>query len=196
MTTLLFNISEIQSSLNKELHDVRVENCEIQGSNSSLKIANVATQGSSNSLRIERNSEEIKFLEKKFTTELSRYHIKEEKTISYVFSAPPRNRYFAGQTEEIQELKRVLQVEETLKERKVRVAAVCGLGGETSLASEYAHQMKDFYKGGVYWFSAEEDSVNLSPGFKNEFYPLQRGFQSFVNSAWISRGFRVDTNKC
>ena len=40
------------------------------------------------------------------------------------------------------------------------------------------------------------DSVNLSPGFKNEFYPLQRGFRSFVNSAWISRGFRVDTNKC
>ena len=39
-------------------------------------------------------------------------------------------------------------------------------------------------------------SVNLSPGFKNEFYPLQRGFRSFVNSAWISRGFRVDTNKC
>ena len=39
-------------------------------------------------------------------------------------------------------------------------------------------------------------SVNLSPGFKNEFYPLQRGFQSFVNFAWISRGFRVNTNKC
>ena len=39
-------------------------------------------------------------------------------------------------------------------------------------------------------------SVNLSPGFKNDFYPLQRWFRSFVNSAWISRGFRVDTNKC
>ena len=33
------------------------------------------------------------------------------------------------------------------------------------------------------------NSVNLSPGFKNEFYRLQRGFRSFVNSAWISRGF-------
>ena len=162
LTTLLFNISEIQSSLNKKLHDVRsrVESCEIQGSNNSLKIANVATQGSSNSLRIERNSEEIKLLEKKFTTELSRYHIKEDETISYVFSAPPRNRYFAGRTEEIQELKRILQVEETLKDKKVRVAAVCGSGGvgKTSLASEYAHQMKDFYKGGVYWFSAEDDT--------------------------------------
>ena len=148
MTTLLFNISEIQSSFNKELHDLRsrVENCEIQGS--------------SNSLSIERNSEKIELLEKKFTTELSRYHIKEEETIPYVFSAPPRNRYFAGRTEEIQELKRILQVEETLKDKKVHVAAVCGLGGvgKTSLASEYAHQMKDFYKGGVYWFSAEDDT--------------------------------------
>ena len=39
-------------------------------------------------------------------------------------------------------------------------------------------------------------SVNLSPGFKNEFYPLQRGFRNFVNSAWISRGFCVDSSKC
>ena len=54
----------------------------------------------------------------------------------------------------------MLQVEETLKEKKVHVAAVCGLGGvgKTGLASEYAHQMKDFYKGGVYWFSAEDDT--------------------------------------
>ena len=86
---------------------------------------------------------------------------REEETIPYVFSAPPPNRYFAGRTEEIQELKRVLQVEETLKDEKVRAAAVCGLGGvgKTSLASEYAHQMKDFYKGGVYWFSAEDDTL-------------------------------------
>ena len=148
MTKLLLNISEIQSSLNKELQDVRsrVEKCEIQGNDNSLSIV--------------RNCEEIKLLEKKFTTELSRYHIKEEETIPYVFSAPPRNRYFAGRTKEIQKLKRILQVEETLKERKVCVTAVCGLGGvdKTSLASEYAHQMKDFYKGGVYWFSVEDDT--------------------------------------
>ena len=42
----------------------------------------------------------------------------------------------------------------------------------------------------------KDGSVNLSLGCKNEFYPLQRGFRSFVNSAWISRGFCVDTNKC
>ena len=176
MTALLLNISEIQSSLNNELYNVRlrVEKCEIQGSKNSIKIENCESQGgknsskiekceiqcSNNSLKMARYSDEIKLLEKKFTTELSRYHIKEEETIPYVFSAPPQNRYFAGRTEEIQELKRVLQVEETLKGKKVRVAAVCGLGGvgKTSLASEYAHQMKDFYKGGVYWFSAEDDT--------------------------------------
>ncbi len=111
-------------------------------------------------MRVEKNSEEIKLLEKKVTTELSRFYIKEEEKIPYVFSAPPRNRYFAGRREEIQELKRILKVEETLHEKKARVAAVSGLGGigKTSLVSEYAHQMKDFYKGGVYWFSAEDDT--------------------------------------
>ncbi len=141
MTTLFSNVTEIQLNLSKEIDNLhmRVKKCEIQG---------------------DKNSKEIKDLEKKVTTELSRFNIKEEEKIPYVFSAPPRNRYFAGRTEEIQELKRILKVEETLSEKKVRVAAVCGLGGigKTSLVSEYAHQMKDFYKGGVYWFSAEDDT--------------------------------------
>ena len=153
MKTVLWNISEIQSNLNQEIHDLRMrlEKCEIQGSSNSLKIEECAIQGS-------ENSSEIKLLEKKFTTELSRFYIKEEEKITYVFTAPPRNRYFAGRAEEIKELKRILKIEETLNEKKVRAAAVCGLGGigKTSLVSEYAHQMKDFYKGGVYWFSAED----------------------------------------
>ena len=155
MKTVLWNISDIQSNLNQEIHDLRMrlEKCEIQGSSNSLKIEKCAIQGS-------ENSSEIKLLEKKFTTELSRFYIKEEEKIPYVFTAPPRNRYFAGRTKELHELKRILKVEETLNEKKVRVAAVCGLGGisKTSLVSEYAHQMKDFYKGGVYWFSAEDDT--------------------------------------
>ncbi len=155
MKTVLWNISEIQSNLNQEIHDLRMrlEKCEMQGSSNSLKIEECAIQGS-------ENSSEIKLLEKKFTTELSRFYIKEEEKIPYVFTAPPRNRYFAGRTKQIQELKRILKVEERLNEKKVRVGAVCGLGGvgKTSLVSEYAHQMKDFYKGGVYWFSAEDDT--------------------------------------
>ena len=162
MTAVLSNISEIQSNLNKEIDDLRmrVEKCEIQGSENSMKVEKTEIQRRENSLKIERNSEEIKLLEKTFTSELSRLYLKEEEKIPYVFSAPPRNRYFAGRTEEIEELKRILKVEETLNEKKVRVAAVCGLGGigKTSLVSEYAHQMKDFYKGGVYWLSAEDDT--------------------------------------
>ncbi|CAB4010735.1 Stress-induced-phospho 1 [Paramuricea clavata] len=183
ITTLLSNISEIQSTLNEEIDDLRmrVKNCEIQGANNTLKIEECEIQGANNTLkigkceiqganntleiekyktRIERYSEVIKLLEQKCTTELSRCYIKEEEKIPYVFTAPQRNRYFAGRIKEIQELKRILKVEETSKEKKVRVAAVCGLGGigKTSLASEYAHQMKDFYQGGVYWFSAEDDT--------------------------------------
>jgi parallel beta-helix repeat protein len=155
MTTLLSHISVIQSGLNQEIEDLRM-----QVANNSLRIEKYKTEATSNSMRIEGISEEIKLLEKKCTTELSRYYIKEEEKIPYVFTAPPRNRYFAGRTTEMQELKRILKVEETSKEKKVCVAAVCGLGGigKTSLASEYAHQMKDFYKGGVYWFSAEDDT--------------------------------------
>ena len=162
MATLLSNISEIQSTLNEEIDDLRmrVSKCEIQGANNTLQIQKHQIQRSNISLKVERHSEEIKLLEKKVTTELSRCYIKEEEKIPYVFTAPPRNRYFAGRTQEIQELKRILEVQETSNENKVRVAAVCGLGGigKTSLVSEYAHQMKDFYKGGVYWFSAEDDT--------------------------------------
>ena len=133
MTTLVSNITDIQSNLRKEIDDLRMS--------------------------VENIFKDIKLLDKR-TNELSRSYIKEEEKIPYVFTAPPRNRYFAGRTGEIQELKRILKVEETLNEKKVRVAAVCGLGGigKTSLVSEYAHQMKDFYKGGVYWFSAEDDT--------------------------------------
>ena len=140
MTTLRSCISDIQSNLNREIGDLRtgMKKCAAQ---------------------IDNNCKKIKLLDER-TNELSRCYVKEEEKIPYVFTAPPRNRYFAGRTEEIQELKRVLEVEETLNEKKVRVAAVCGLGGigKTSLVSEYAHQMKDFYKGGVYWFSAEDDA--------------------------------------
>ena len=153
MTTLRSNISEIESNFSREIGDLRtrIEKAEMQGTIKYLEIKQWA-------IRTANNSQKIKHLER--TNEVSRCYIKKEEKIPYVFTAPPRNRYFAGRTEEIQELKRVLKVEETLNEKKVRVTAVCGLGGigKTSLVSEYAHQMKDFYKGGVYWFSAEDDT--------------------------------------
>ncbi|XP_028392643.1 uncharacterized protein LOC114517183 [Dendronephthya gigantea] len=140
VSTVLLNIDEIQSKLKKEIDDLRekVEKIEIQAND---------------------NYKEIELLkEERFFGQLARY-IAEKEKLPYVFSAPARNRYFAGRIEEMKKLKHILKVEETSNEKKVRVAAVCGLGGigKTSLVTEYAHQMKDFYQGGVYWFSAEDD---------------------------------------
>ena len=143
------NIKKVQSYIEKEIDALhkRVEKCEEQ---------------------TDKNSKEIQLLEKTVRSELSRCSVKLEEEIPYVFSPPRRNQYFSGRTEELENIKCMLDVGETLKEKKVRVAAVCGLGGigKTSLASEYAHQMKDFYEGGVYWFSAEND-VRLNNTMKD-----------------------------
>jgi parallel beta-helix repeat protein len=152
MSELFVTLDEMQTILGKEIDDLRTrtEIAEMQGTTNSLTLKRHATQ-------IDSNCKKINLLDER-TNELSRF--KEEEKIPYVFTAPPKNGYFAGRTIEIEELKRILEVKETLNEKKVRVAAVCGLGGigKTSLVSEYAHQMKDFYKGGVYWFSAEDDA--------------------------------------
>ena len=152
---VLSKISEIEWNIHKEIADLhlKVEKCEIRSIDNSFRIERYAAQSLS-------NSKDIELLEKKFTSELSRYNVKIEERIPYIFTAPPRNRYFTGRNDEIENLKRILKLDKTSEEKKVRVAAVCGLGGngKTSLVSEYAHQMKDFYKGGVYWFSGEDDA--------------------------------------
>ncbi|XP_028391886.1 uncharacterized protein LOC114516561 [Dendronephthya gigantea] len=141
ISTVLLNINKIQSKLEKEIGDLleKVDNIEIQANN---------------------NYREIELLKEERSFGQLVMYITEKEKLPYVFSAPTRNRYFVGRIDEIEELKRILKVEETSNEKKVRVAAVCGLGGigKTSLVTEYAHQMKDFYKGGVYWFSAEDDT--------------------------------------
>ena len=145
---LLLNISNMQTNMSKDIEDLRTR---VDENEMGLKRLNN---------EFTESNKKIKLLDDKFTSELSRYHMKEKEKIPYVFLAPPRNPYFTGREKEIAELKRILKVEETMNEKKVRVAAVCGLGGigKTSLVSEYAHRMKDFYKGGVYWFSAEDDT--------------------------------------
>ena len=147
---LLLNISNMQTNMSKDIEDLRTR---VDENEMGIKRLNN---------ELTESNKKIKLIDDKFITcnELSRYHMKEKEKIPYVFLAPPRNRYFTGREKEIAELKRILKVEETMNEKKVRVAAVCGLGGigKTSLVSEYAHQMKNFYKGGVYWFSAEDDT--------------------------------------
>ena len=140
MDSLLNKLSNIKSNFEKELRALtwRVERCEKRGA---------------------ENSKEIKLLDKRFNTELSKFSSKQEEKIPYVFGAPDRNQYFFGRRKELQDLQRILQRDETGAEKEVRVAAVCGLGGvgKTSLVTEYAYRMKKHYLGGVYWFSAEDD---------------------------------------
>ena len=141
MRTLFQELGNIESSFDKELRELlrRIEKCEKLGT---------------------ENSKQIEDLDKKFTTELSKYHYKKEEKIPYVFDAPERNQYFSGRTRELLELERVLKRDDVKQEKKVCIAAVCGMGGigKTSLATEYAHKMKNYYQGGVYWFSAENDT--------------------------------------
>ena len=140
MNTLLEKLGDIKSNFDNELRELtlRIERCEKLGA---------------------ENSKELTLLGKKFNTELSKYHSKQEEKIPYVFDAPDRNQYFSGRTQELQDLERILKPDDTGMEEKVCTAAVCGLGGvgKTSLVNEYAHRMKNYYHGGVYWFSAEDD---------------------------------------
>lgn len=82
--------------------------------------------------------------------------------VPYMFCAPRQNPWFAGRLSEIEELTGLLHVDDgAARKPEVNIAAVCGLGGvgKTSLATEYAQQKKDYYTGGVYWFSGEDDTA-------------------------------------
>ena len=138
---MLEKLGDIKSNFDNELRELtsRIERCEKRGA---------------------ENSKELKLLDTKFHTELSKYHSKQEEKIPYVFDAPDRNQYFSGRTQELQDLGRILKPDDTGLGEKVCIAAVCGLGGvgKTSLVTEYAHMMKNYYHGGVYWFSADDDT--------------------------------------
>ena len=142
LNSLRNKLSDVESNFEKELRALtgRIEKCEKRGA---------------------ENSKEIKRLDKRFNTELSKFSSKQEEKIPYVFGAPDRNQYFSGRSKELQELQRILQPDDAGAEKKVRIAAVCGLGGvgKTSLVTEYAYRMKNHYLGGAYWFSAEDDMI-------------------------------------
>jgi tetratricopeptide (TPR) repeat protein/GTPase SAR1 family protein len=144
MNTFLEKLATIQSNFEKELCELlgRMEKCE--------------KRGAENTNKLERLHEKVE----KVNTELSKYYSEQEEKIPYVFDAPDRNRYFSGRTRELRDLQRILNLDDAGRERKVCVAAVCGLGGvgKTSLVTEYAYGMKKYYQGGVYWFSAEDDA--------------------------------------
>ena len=141
MNTLVKKLDEVQSNSEQKLPELldRIKKCEKLGA---------------------ENTKELKLLDKKFNTELSKYYSKQEEKTPYIFDAPDRNRYFSGRSVELQDLQRILNLDNTGLERKVSIGAVCGLGGigKTSLVTEYAHRMKNYYEGGVYWFSVEDET--------------------------------------
>ena len=77
--------------------------------------------------------------------------------IPYLFVLPDKYEWFSGRESELENLDSLLKSTETISETKVQIASVCGLGGtgKTSLAAEYAHRSKDYFGGGVFWFSGE-----------------------------------------
>ena len=92
--------------------------------------------------------------------------------IPFVFHAPLTNPWFSGRVSELEDLTNLLRLDDS-SQSKVNIAAVCGLGGvgKTSLATEYAQQSKDYYTGGVYWFSGENDTT-----FENSVYDVSTRF--------------------
>jgi hypothetical protein len=84
---------------------------------------------------------------------------KNEEEPRYLFMIPKQIEWFSGRESELVFLRDVLKNENTSGEEKVIVAAVSGLGGsgKTSLTAEYIHKWKEYYQGGVYWFSGEND---------------------------------------
>ena len=82
--------------------------------------------------------------------------------IPYRFMLPDRTEWFSGRESELENLQNLLHTVEDNKEstNNVKIASVCGLGGagKTSLAAEYAHRREDYYSGGVFWFSGEDET--------------------------------------
>ena len=81
-----------------------------------------------------------------------------------VFDAPDHNKWFTGREKEVESLEKCLSFG---KGNKLKIAAICGLGGcgKTTLAAHVAWKHKHAYEGGVFWVSMEdsdkfENSIN------------------------------------
>ena len=85
-----------------------------------------------------------------------------QQEIPYLFMLPDKTEWFSGRELELESIQNLLHVMQDNEEStgKVKIASVCGLGGtgKTSLAAEYAHRHKDYYGGGVFWFSGENEA--------------------------------------
>ena len=88
-------------------------------------------------------SQQLKVLENEVAKRSKAHH-----AIPSVFMLPDRTEWFSGRESELEDFHSLLQRSQDISEPKVQITSVCGLGGsgKTSLAAEYAHRQKDFYK--------------------------------------------------
>ena len=102
----------------------------------------------------EVTSQQLNVLENEVAKRWKAHH-----AIPSVFMLPDRTEWFSGRESELHNLHSLLQRSQDIREPKVQITSVCGLGGsgKTSLAAEYAHRQKNFYEGGVFWFSGEDE---------------------------------------
>ena len=107
-------------------------------------------------LRTEQEVEQLKLRQLTLYENVAR---KTEEEPRYIFMAPKQIKWFSGRESELDLLRDILMNDNGSSEEKVIIAAVSGLGGngKTSLTAEYIHKWKDYYQGGVYWFSGEDD---------------------------------------
>ena len=91
--------------------------------------------------------------------QVAKLAIRNQEDVSPLFMLPDRADWFSGRESELDNLHTLLQMSQDISETKVQITSVCGLGGsgKTSVAAEYAHRQKDFYEGGVFWFSGEDE---------------------------------------
>ena len=80
-------------------------------------------------------------------------------TSKVCFQAPNRNEYFSGREHELRALEDALDIAGSSTPCN-KVIGICGLGGcgKTTLAAEYSWRCRDFYTGGVFWVSAENET--------------------------------------
>ena len=159
---LLRSLETIQCSLSREIYDLRHRQEITEGDVGRLKLEQLTlhNQCVSNKSNIQDVKNEIAKI------------VAANDEIPYFFLSPKRNPWFGGRLSELQNLENLLQLV-NVSQPKVSIAAVCGLGGvgKTSLAIEYVHQKENYYTGGVYWFSGEDDTT-----FENSVYDVATRF--------------------
>ena len=99
------------------------------------------------------------------------------------FQAPNRNEYFSGRETELRKLEEIFGVSVMNSEDRNKVYGISGLGGcgKTTLVAEYSWRRRAFYTGGVFWISAESETL-----FRN----------TIVELAFIRRTFHDDFEQC